>query len=502
MDKRRFKHKLRSSDPKQIDFSFDGLIKAVEEGNGYEVDLTLRHKVEVDTTDLVRIPLNIAAAKGYSRISEKLIEAGARIDSEDSSKNTPMLNAAERGHLDVVKLLIRKGANIKTVNTEDRDTVASIAAKGNHIHVLEYLWKDHKEDMLNMRQNTWHKAAQEGRIEVMEWLHQKPEFDINVKNSVGLTPLHFAYDENQFDAVNWLLSHGADPEVRDNKGKKPYDYQLSHDNYSYGSRSLTKSGGTKYAKRSRQIDRMQDDNTDDLKKLNELTDAIKVQSLEKIQDLLIEHEGIVNTSNIKKVPLILASQTGDLDVATNLLNAGAKLSVVDQDGNTALHAAAAKGCLDTMKLLLGRGADVEAVGNSRGTPFHYALRHGCIEIAEYFWANYADKIQKGRPTFLHWAISGQQFEAMEWLVDNLKFLDMNQKNSQGNTPLHFAVACFRGEEKLYKAINYLLEKGADPYIENNEDKTPLDLYVNNRRLGYSDYDKRYAMLYLLARLNA
>jgi FOG: Ankyrin repeat len=43
------------------------------------------------------------------------------------------------------------------------------------------------------------------------------------KMSLGYTPLHFAVEGCRVDVVRVLLDHGADPTIRDKKGRTPLE---------------------------------------------------------------------------------------------------------------------------------------------------------------------------------------------------------------------------------------------------------------------------------------
>jgi len=67
-------------------------------------------------------------------------------------------------------------------------------------------------------------------------------------------------------------------------------------------------------------------------------------------------------------PLSAAALAGDTALVTTLLDAGAPLDARDQDGSTALHAAAFMGLPAVVELLLARGADPAATNGSGKTP--------------------------------------------------------------------------------------------------------------------------------------
>lgn len=63
-----------------------------------------------------------------------------------------------------------------------------------------------------------HFATYENRIDIIK-LFNLPETDINCKNSIGLTPLHFAVRKGLFNITSLLLDHpNIDVNCKDEKG--------------------------------------------------------------------------------------------------------------------------------------------------------------------------------------------------------------------------------------------------------------------------------------------
>ena len=78
-------------------------------------------------------PLYSAANKGYLEIVKLLIENGADINKSNNDGWTPLYSAADKGHLEVVKLLIENGADINKSNNNGWFTLLFIECLFNTI---------------------------------------------------------------------------------------------------------------------------------------------------------------------------------------------------------------------------------------------------------------------------------------------------------------------------------------------------------------------------------
>ncbi len=85
-----------------------------------------------------RSPLLQAAQSGHIKIVELLLAKGAKIDAVDQLGLTPLFLASAKGHIHLVQKLLENGANIN-LPTKNLSTPLHVAAENGHIKVVELL---------------------------------------------------------------------------------------------------------------------------------------------------------------------------------------------------------------------------------------------------------------------------------------------------------------------------------------------------------------------------
>uniref|UniRef100_A0A671Y599 Euchromatic histone-lysine N-methyltransferase 1b n=1 Tax=Sparus aurata TaxID=8175 RepID=A0A671Y599_SPAAU len=135
--------------------------------------------------------LHLAAKSGHYNIVEHLLSTGLiNINCQDDGGWTAMIWATEYKHVDQVKLLLSKGADI------------SIRDKEENICL--------------------HWAAFSGSVDISELL-LNAHCDLQAVNIHGDSPLHIAARENRLDCVTLFLTRGADVFLKNREGETPPD---------------------------------------------------------------------------------------------------------------------------------------------------------------------------------------------------------------------------------------------------------------------------------------
>jgi cytohesin len=243
----------------------------------------------------------------------------------DLDRSYALHAAARRCDMELVRLLLDRGASVKNVDLWGK-TPLHEASCPEVAELLIQLGADvNAQDV-----DGWtplHHAAYEGRSAVVKAL-LKAGADPNIGNKYGRTPLHVAAGQCAVDVVRALLDAGADPNAPDAEGNTP------------------------------------------------LHEAMCGAAAE----LLLERGAWPNIRNkYGQTPLHRAACKRP-EVAEVLLKYGADPNARSANGWTPLHEAAYCGSAETAELLIKAGADVDAVSRDGLTPLNVAVTVGRYDV--------------------------------------------------------------------------------------------------------------------------
>uniref|UniRef100_A0A673G783 Histone-lysine N-methyltransferase EHMT2-like n=1 Tax=Sinocyclocheilus rhinocerous TaxID=307959 RepID=A0A673G783_9TELE len=171
---------------KKLRFHPRQLYPAAKQGEAQRVLLMLMEGIDPSyqsDSQNRRCALHAAAQRGLLEVCYLLIQAGAKVDAQDKTLRTPLLEAIVNNHVEVVKYLIQSGACVYHAE-EDGSTGL-------------------------------HHAAKLGNLEVLMLLLSTGQVDLNAQDSGGWTPIIWAAEHRHIDVIRALLNRGADVTLRD-----------------------------------------------------------------------------------------------------------------------------------------------------------------------------------------------------------------------------------------------------------------------------------------------
>ena len=129
-----------------------------------------------------------AAERGYTRLSQAIIEKGADLNIRDDNPclgETPLLLATKNGHIEIVKLLLKHGASVDECDYF-RNTALILAAEKGDTEIVKVL--------LKYKATCWYKyvngngdnalslAVKKGYVDIMDALLEKPDSALAVSS--------------------------------------------------------------------------------------------------------------------------------------------------------------------------------------------------------------------------------------------------------------------------------------------------------------------------------
>ncbi|AVP88191.1 Putative ankyrin repeat-containing protein [Candidatus Phycorickettsia trachydisci] len=157
------------------------------------------------------------------------------------------------------------------------------------------------------------------------------------------------------------------------------------------------------------------------------------------------------------------------------INECKELDIKDENGQTFLHHAVLNNCVKAVSLLSQQKTIINAQDNNGFTPLHLAIQNDYLSTIDLL-IPLADLRYSDRDgwTALHWAAWSDNIEAMQLItkaIDNgTIYIDIDAIDNDRNTPLHLAT--YNGHKEV---IKLLIEKKANPNVQNSQGSTPLHL---------------------------
>lgn len=264
------------------------------------------------------------------------------------SKNAALRRAASTVDCNAISRLIGMGADVNSGALHK-------AAKGAHVPAAEVLL-DAGADVNKQKGglSALHWAVFSGDSGIVKCLLSRGA-RLDLPGEAKCLPIHCATTRDLREILDILLSHGADINARDSLGWTPLHYAACGNDKTRNDILLHTSQGTELKFEQRRCD----------------------DKHIRLARYMLERSADVNAkTNEGNTPLHFAARWGFGPLIRLFLDSGANVNASNGTGETPLHWLALLGTVDLAKTLLEKGSDVNARTTMGSTPLHGAAVQG------------------------------------------------------------------------------------------------------------------------------
>lgn len=192
------------------------LLSAVSERDSIQVAKILTVGSDLEKRDKKgRTALMIATYNEDNAIAEMLIAAGADVNAQDDMLNSPFLYAGASGYVPILKMCLANGANFNVYNRYG-GTALIPAAEKRHLEVVKILIAIPDFPINHINNLGWTALLEaiilgktgKVQVEIVKALVEAGA-DVNIADNDGITPLQHAKNRRMDEIVKILTQGGA-----------------------------------------------------------------------------------------------------------------------------------------------------------------------------------------------------------------------------------------------------------------------------------------------------
>lgn len=318
--------------------------------------------------------LNVAAMLGHNEIVKRLLAAGADRNATDKYGTNLLMVAAASGSTELTELVLPLGIDVNAKRKQGGETALDFALGRYHWGVARLLF----EKGANLD------STKIGRAEILGALLKREEHVTVDPGPIGTTTLNI--DENVADAdvdlFKKAIALGAPIDERDKDGNTWLLRAAEAHHVAGVTAMLAMRNGMVNLKNAKGASAL-------------LLDAGKTKRESGRNGLLLMTAALGKGLNYPpSAPALDSTQSlgtaHRLEVARQLIAAGAEVNASDNLGRTPLSVASETGDAELVSILLQAGANVEGSGKYRDTPLCIAAQRGFLEVIKVLMAAHAN----------------------------------------------------------------------------------------------------------------
>lgn len=276
---------------------------------------------------------------------------------------------AQKGNLEGLKALVEKDPELVSAKDKDGRTPLHWACRGVHLEAVKFL-VDKGADVNAEDSNKvvpLHSLAVRNSAAAIAILVDN-DADVDFKDYGGKTALHYAAMSNATDAVVILVKAGADLENIEDYGRTPLILSAREMGGPATIRVLLEAGADVNARDKFQATPI---------------DLAAWRGKKEVVDILLDGGADIPSEGRRARYLFSEAASHGLSrLFDAVAKEGSDPTFKLSNGGTLLHAAAAGGSAEIIEILIGKGLDINLKDNYGWTPLHYAARDGRLEAVE------------------------------------------------------------------------------------------------------------------------
>lgn len=270
-------------------------------------------------------------------IVQSLIDVGVPVNTVNSLGESPLIVAAKNGCADVVKLLLKVGEKEIKLHGKDGYSALYWAIFYNNVEVVKVLIDNNLSIKIinQFRESALVVSAKRGAVDVLKFLLEVCEKDINLCGEDGYHALYWGVFYDNVDIVKILIDAGVPVKTVNCSGE------------------------------------------------NLLTIAAKNESLVVLELLLKVGGNDINLYDKEGCnPLYWAVFHDNVIMAQMLISAGSFINVIYNDERTLLTLAVGENSKKVLKLLIGYELDIDKLDVYNNSTLYYAICYGRYDIVK------------------------------------------------------------------------------------------------------------------------